>query len=264
MSEYEDRMDLAIRVVEQAGILTLAHYQSRDLKIDTKPDSSPVTDADRGAEWTMRDIIRLEAPQDSIVGEEFGQERGVSGYTWYLDPIDGTESFIRGVPLYGTMVGIEFNNEPIAGAISFPALGELVFGGQEGGTWWSTKEMDHGDYRPGVVSDVQDLSEACFSTTGLNFLASVGRPESLSGLLSAFGKARGWSDCYGHYLVACGRLDAMIDPIMSVWDCAPLIPIIEGAGGRCTTVDGDRDIEGGSALSTNGYIHEQVLALLRA
>ena len=266
MTELTDRLDLAVRLVRQAGAHALTYYQTRDIGLEFKPDRSPVTRADREGEELIRRALAHACPADAVLGEEHGATDGGSGYTWYLDPIDGTEAFVRGVPLFGTMAGIEHGGEPVAGAIYFPALREIVYAAKGSGAWWARgvgSPDDALDPTPARVSAVPSLSGATFCTTGPHDFAKIGRAAGLARLLAAVRHARGWSDCYGHYLVATGRVEVMIDPYMSVWDNAPLLPIVEEAGGRFSTIEGVRTIHGANAVSTNGPLHEAVLAALR-
>lgn len=259
-TEYEERLELAIAVVREAGAQVMRLYQSDALSVEHKADATPVTDADRSAEELMRRRIEVACPSDAIVGEEFDDKPGKSGYSWYLDPIDGTQSFIRGVPLFGTMVGLEHDGEAVAGVIFMPALAEIVYAARGSGAWWASSIVPGAALEPrrAQVSTVASVAEATVSATSARHF----EPDAFGRITQAGGLARGWGDCYGHYLVATGRADAMIDPIMSVWDCAPLLPIVTEAGGRFTTMGGDATIHGGSAVSTNGLIHDEVLRLL--
>ncbi len=265
MDELAERTQLAVRIVREIGAHALTYYQQQDIGLDFKPDRSPVTRADKEGEELARRILDAECPADAILGEEYGEKDGASGYRWYLDPIDGTVSFVRGVPLFGCMAALEHDGEPVAGAICFPALGEIVYAAAGQGAWWANaigKPADPLDLRPARVSSVADLGEAMFSSTGFHNFDRIGKAEGLARLLRAVGEARGWSDCYAHYLVATGRADVMIDPLMSVWDTAPLLPIVEEAGGRFSGLNGARTIHEPNALSTNGLLHEAVLAAL--
>ena len=265
MSELAERTQLAVRIVREIGAHAITYYQQQDIGLDFKPDRSPVTRADKEGEELARRILDTECPADAILGEEYGEKLGTSGYRWYLDPIDGTQSFVRGVPLFGCMAAVEHDGEPVAGAICFPALGEIVYAATGQGAWWANgigAPPAPLDLRPARVSSVARLGEATFCSTGFHDFTGIDKAEGLARLLGAVRRARGWSDCYGHYLVATGRADVMIDPLMSVWDNAPLLPIIEEAGGRFTGLTGEHTIHAPNALSTNGLIHDAVLAAL--
>ena len=265
MSELTERTQLAVRIVREIGAHALTYYQQQDIGLDFKPDRSPVTRADKEGEELARRVLDAECSADAILGEEYGAKDGTSGYRWYLDPIDGTQSFVRGVPLFGCMAALEHDGEPVAGAICFPALGEIVYAATGQGAWWANAigvPSDPLDLRPARVSSVSDLNDALFASTGFHNFEQIGKAEGLARLFDAVREARGWSDCYGHYLVATGRVDVMIDPLMNVWDTAPLLPIVEEAGGRFTGLNGTHSIHEPDALSTNGLLHDAVLALL--
>ena len=265
MTELADRLELAVRLVREAGAHAMTYYQAQDMGLDFKPDRSPVTRADKEGEELIRRVLDVECPADAILGEEYGEKEGSSGYRWLLDPIDGTESFIRGVPLFGCMAALEHDGSAVAGTICFPALGEIVYAAKGEGAWWAngigapTEPLQR---RPARVSSVSELGGATFCATGLHNFDRIGKAEGFAKLLAAVREARGWSDCYGHYLVATGRVDIMIDPLMHVWDNAPLLPIIEAAGGRFSGLGAEHSIYAPNALSTNGLLHEAVLALL--
>ena len=266
MSELTERTQLAVRIVREIGTHALTYYQQQDIGLDFKPDRSPVTRADKEGEEVARRILDAECPADAILGEEYGAKDGTSGYRWYLDPIDGTQSFVRGVPLFGCMAALEHDGEPVAGAICFPALGEIVYAATGQGAWWANAigaPSGALELRPARVSSVADLSGALFASTGFHDFANIGKAEGMARLLAGVDSARGWSDCYGHYLVATGRVDVMIDPYMSVWDNAPLLPIVQEAGGRFTGLNGAPTIHEPNAVSTNGLLHDAVLALLK-
>ena len=265
MSELTERTQLAVRIVREIGAHAITYYQQQDIGLDFKPDRSPVTRADKEGEELARRILDAECPADAILGEEFGEKDGSSGYRWYLDPIDGTQSFVRGVPLFGCMAALEHDGEPVVGAICFPALGEIIYAATGQGAWWANAigaPSDALDLRPARVSSVADLGDALFASTGFHNFEHIGKAQGLARLFGAVREARGWSDCYGHYLVATGRVDVMIDPLMNVWDTAPLLPIVQEAGGRFTGLSGASTIHEPNAISTNGLLHDAVLALL--
>lgn len=269
MTELTERLESAVAFALEASAIPRSYFLKNGLVIDRKADDSPVTRADKEAEELLRKRIEAACPNDTIIGEEFDDKPGTSGYTWYLDPIDGTESFVRGVPLFGTMVALTHDDEPIAGVIDFPALGEIVYAAKGTGTWWATNSRDASriadlDLREGHVSKTAALSDAAASTTGLAHLFEEGGvAEQWQALMKLVNVARGYGDCYGHYLVATGRVDIMLDAVMNIWDNAPLLPIVTEAGGRFTDTKGNATIDGGSGLSTNGLLHAAVLAVLR-
>jgi histidinol-phosphatase len=246
-------LDFAIDLAWQAGRSTLAHYQT-GVAVDRKADRSVVTIADRQAEQLIRRRIGTTYPDHAIVGEEFGEDgRGPGGPRWIVDPIDGTNTFIRGVPFYGVLIALEIDGVPQVGVCYFPALDEMIAAAHGFGCRFNG--------RPAGVSRVPDLAEATLVyTDARNVEARLG--EKWPALQQATALQRGWGDCYGHCLVATGRADVMLDPRMNPWDCAALMPILQEAGGRFTDWRGAVTADGGDAVSTNGRLHEAVIAFL--
>ena len=256
--ELQDLLDFAVEIAWLAGQSTLAHFQS-GVRVETKADQSPVTIADREAERILRTHIERQFPDDGIIGEEYGAVREEAPRRWILDPIDGTRSFVRGVPLYGVLVALEIGDGAVLGVIRFPALDETVCGARGLGCRWNGRLVR--------VSDVAAIAEATI------LLTEAARPDRVS---AEYGTApagwnklaaraclvRTWGDCYGHALVATGRAEVMIDPRMAVWDCAALRPVIEEAGGVFTDLSGVPTHRGGSAVSTNAALAREVRELL--
>jgi histidinol-phosphatase len=269
-NELRSRLEFAVGVARAAGEHALSYYKSSDLMIDQKADDTPVTRADRESEQLIRSALEASFPDDAILGEEFGEEPGSTGYRWYLDPIDGTDSFLREVPLWGTMIGLEFDDQPAAGVVVFPALEEIIWAGSGLGAWWSNHltplqdgETLPKDFRVARVSDVSDIGHACMSSTTVKGYDAAGTFEGYDRLRRAVDQDRGWGDCYGYLLVATGRIDIHVDPEMSIWDVAPMVTIIEEAGGLATDFDGKRGIDLGNLVATNGKLHDRVLELLK-
>lgn len=256
----KSRLEFALRVAREAGDLILRHYQSAHLAVERKRDSSPVTVADRGAEEFIRAEIIRAFPDDAVLGEEFGETPGASGFRWILDPIDGTKSFIHGVPLFGTLVGVEHEGRPVIGVCHLPALGETAWGAKGIGAWW---QPAGGEPRPARVSVLADLSQATFCFTTVQGFARIGRMDAFETFIKSTSLARGWGDCYGHMLVATGRADLMVDPLMNAWDCAALVPIIEEAGGAFMDWNGNASIYSGNGISVNAALREAVLQVTR-
>ena len=267
MNEITERLNFAIRLALEACWHSMAYFKSTEIGLEFKEDRTPVTRADREAEEMIRDRLLSECPDDAVLGEEYGEKTGITGYKWYLDPVDGTESFVRGVPLFGTMIGIEKDNEPQIGVIYFPALKEIIFAAKDEGAKFAigVDGLNNSfETSPARVSQTASLSDATLSSTDILDFRSLGMYANFSEIMKLIKQYRGWSDCYGHYLVATGRLDAMIDPIMNVWDTAPLLPIIQEAGGKYSDLAGEVSIHTGSSLSSNSLLHEQLLNLLKA
>jgi len=255
------RLELAIEAAREAGQITLEYFRRDDLQVDRKADDSPVTVADRRAEEHLRRRITGAFPEDAILGEEFPDRPGSSGLRWILDPIDGTKSFIHGVPLYGTLVGVEHAGQPVVGLILIPALDECVYAAAGQGAWYvAGKEPP----RPARVSDCPALGEALFLTSEIPNFSDAGRRDVYEQLEADTRLSRTWGDCYGYLMVATGRADVMVDPVAAVWDLAALLPVIEEAGGAFSDWQGRRTIYSGQCVATNGRLHDEVLALTRA
>jgi len=251
-AELRELLELAIDAARAGGERTLEYF-GHDLQPETKADGSPVTVADRASEQAIRERIRSRFPDHHILGEEGGSTGSDPRVTWIVDPIDGTKSFVRGVPLYGVLVGVEVEGHPLVGVAFLPALDELV----EAAVGLGCRRNG----RPAQVSSVATLSDATVLTTSVRGIEKRGIP--FRRIIDATGLQRGWSDCYGHVLVATGRADVMIDPAVAVWDNAPFLPILQEAGGRFSDWTGRATIRGPDSLSTNGRLHEPMLALLR-
>lgn len=236
------------QVARLAGARALTQFQSQ-LKVETKSDGSPVTEADRAAEALAREWISRHFPEDGLVGEELGVTRPEAARRWFLDPIDGTKAFIRGVPLWGTMVGVAQGDEVLAGAVFYPALNELLVAEKGKGCFWNGRRAH--------VSTVSRLSEATALTT-----EAKRQPAGLQRVLARAAVSRTWGDCYGYLLVATGRAEVMVDALLNPWDAAALIPIIEEAGGVVSTLDGRPPLTSGSLVACNAALAPEVKRLL--
>lgn len=250
-------LDFARHLTQEAGRLTLRHFQTT-LRVESKSDSSPVTIADRQCEQFLRDAIARQYPHHGIFGEEFGATNPDSETRWWLDPIDGTQSFIRGVPIFGVMVGVEHRGEAVLGVVDFPALAETIWARHGGGAWW----MVRGETRAAQVSATATLADATLLYTDPRGFASAGKQHAFEKLRSAAKFERTWGDCYGHALVATGRADLMLDPILNPWDACALMPILQEAGGHFFDWHGHANLHGGSGISTNATLRDQVLSTL--
>ena len=244
---------VAVQAAKAAGRVTLESFGGR-LKFEIKPDGSPVTVTDRESEAELRRIIRRSFPDHTIIGEETGETSGDSRVRWFLDPIDGTKSFIHGVPLYCVLVAVEVDGIPTVGVIHMPALNETVDAATGSGCTWNG--------RVAHVSRTARLGEATVLTTSVRALENEGVP--FRRLASATKTQRSWGDGYGFALVATGRADAMIDSGLHPWDIAPMIPILEESGGRVTDWAGTRTISSTRYIASNGKLHESIRGLLRA
>jgi histidinol phosphatase-like enzyme (inositol monophosphatase family) len=258
--EISSRLSLAIEAARQAGELTLDYFQDVSLEVQQKHDQSPVTEADREAEQLLRTAIQDAFPEDAILGEELDDRSGSSPYRWILDPIDGTKSFISGVPLYTTLVAVECNGRPVIGVISAPALGELIHAAEGQGAWF---EQQGKPARRAQVAGTDSLDKACLVTTQVDSFAHRNAADAYLQLEAACAITRSWGDGYGYMLVATGRADLMVDPIMNLWDAAAIAPIIEEAGGIFCDWQGERTTAHGEGLATNPQLLEHVLKVTR-
>jgi histidinol-phosphatase len=247
-----DLLAVATEAARAGGRHTLAFFNALTA-VEWKADGTPLTAADREAEEVMRVIIAGAFPTHGILGEEEGETPGSAPYRWIIDPLDGTSTFVRGVPLYGTLVGVEARGEPVVGALYLPALDEMVAAARGEGCTWNG--------RPCRVSATTRLDQALLVVTDER--AARARSGAYECLAARTQLQRTWADCYGYALVATGRAEVALDPVMNVWDCAALLPIVEEAGGRFTDWGGQRTIWSGEAVATNGVLHAEVLALLR-
>jgi len=257
--DLETRLDFAVGAARQAGELILQHYQADDLAVDLKQDQSPVTVADRGAEQLLRDEIDKLFPDDGVLGEEFGEKESSNDYRWILDPVDGTKSFVHGVPLFGTLIGLEYQDRVVLGVCRIPALDEVVYAALGRGTWW---QVGAAEPKRTCVTETDRLERALFCFTDTECWTIIDREETFFDLCRASRIARGWGDCYGHILVATGRADVMVDPLLNPWDAAALVPIVQEAGGHFIDWSGNPSIYSGNGLSVNDKLKDEVLEML--
>jgi histidinol-phosphatase len=253
-SELQRILDFAVESAHLAGRLTLGYFGS-DVAAESKSDNTPVTIADRRAEELLRNRIEAAYPDHGIVGEEFGEKPGRCPARWILDPIDGTMSFISGVPLYSVLIGFEWNGEVLAGVIHLPALGETVYAARGLGCRWNG--------RVARVSSVTDLARARLVATSAKLFYQRGRGAPYERIREACYADRGWSDAYGYALLATGRCEIVLDPQMALWDTAALVPVVTEAGGTLTDWSGRPDHRAPEILATNGALLEPALRLLR-
>ncbi len=243
-------LDFAVDVAREAGESTRRWFQARDLTVDSKADGTPVTAADRHAERLVRERIAARFPDDGVLGEEEPEAMGTSGRRWLVDPIDGTKAFTRGVPLYSTLLALDDEHGPAVGVIVLPALGQAVYAARGLGAWW--------DGEPARVSSTPALDGSYLSSSSYSHWPDA----DLLGVKHAGCHLRTWGDGYGYALVATGRVDAMVDHVVEIYDVAPMPVILAESGGRFTSLAGAPGAAGGSGIATNGLIHDDLLALL--
>jgi myo-inositol-1(or 4)-monophosphatase len=236
-------LQLALEMAEQAGRLTLDYFGRKSLQVISKRDDTPVTEADRKAEELIRQGIASKHPGDGLFGEEFDEHPSGSGRRWIIDPIDGTRSFIHGVPLYGVMIALEVDGVMRLGVINFPALGEIYHAETGCGAFINGSALS--------VSSISGNADATVVFTEKEYLLDPPSSHPVDLLRTSAGLVRGWGDCYGHMLVASGRAEVAVDKIMSPWDCAAIIPIVTEAGGCCFDYLGKTTITGQGLVSAN-------------
>lgn len=253
--DLEAELALALRLVKEAEDPILSRYQKK-IEVVKKRDSSPVTEADREAEALVRRRLAELRPDHGVIGEEHGISNSQARFQWVVDPIDGTKAFIHGVPLFGTLLALLDQGKPVVGVIHMPALGESVWAARGMGCY-----LNGNACRVSAVSSVEDalLCDGSAITTSRSRWG-----DAWMSLRGEAGVARGWGDCYGHLLVACGRAEAMFDPIVNIWDVAPMGVILPEAGGRFTALDGAERIDSGNGISSNGILHEVILGKMNA
>ena len=258
MSASPSDLALALELADAADSLTLSRFQSLDLVVDTKPDLTPVSDADRGAEELLRNRLAAARPTDAVLGEEYGGDvSGSTGRGWIIDPIDGTKNYVRGVPVWATLIALVVDGDVRIGVASAPALGRRWWAERGAGAWTS---VHGGPPRRLQVSAVGALADA-----SLSFSDEIGwgpRTEAFAALRAQVWRTRAYGDFWSHLLVAEGAVDLAIEPELSPWDIAALVPIVEEAGGRITGFDGAAVLASGCAVTSNATLHADVLATL--
>lgn len=259
---YADDLSLAHVLADTADSVSSTRFRALDLHVEAKPDLTPVSDADTAVEKALRATLARTRPRDGVLGEEFGVTTAAAGpgpRQWVIDPIDGTKNFVRGVPVWATLIALLEDDEPVVGMVSAPALGRR---------WWAAR--GHGAYAgrhpaaatPISVSGVRRLADASFCYSSLGGWEQNGRLEAMLDLMRDTWRSRAFGDFYGYVLLAEGALDIMVEPELSLWDVAALVPIVTEAGGTFTDLAGVAGPAGGSAVATNGKLHSDVLARL--
>lgn len=249
-------LTFARQLAYRAGRITLSHF-NKGIQHDLKPDESPVTAADRATEEFIRAEIERAYPSHAIVGEEFGEKAGAGNpFRWFVDPIDGTKSFMKGVPFYSVLIALEIEGVSRVGAVCFPALDEILSAADGLGCWWNGKRAH--------VSEVSELKQAVFSYTSWSGFRTTKRLKVFERLHKECFYGRGWGDAYGYHMVATGRAEMMLDPAISVWDVAPFASIFREAGGFFGSWDGKEGHTHGEALACNAALQPKILDLIQA
>ncbi|MBO0698664.1 MAG: histidinol phosphate phosphatase [Zavarzinella sp.] len=254
-AEWRSRYEVMVEAARAAGQVALGYFD-RDVAVQWKEDRSPVTVADRNAEQALRERLSATFPNDGFLGEEFGTSPGSTGYRWIIDPIDGTRSFVRNIPHWATLVGLEYRGEMIAGVSYAPADGQLYRALRGEGAYKNDRRVR--------VSDVVTLDKALAAYSGVQFFQKAGKERQFLNIVHGVDRARGFGDYYGFVLVAQGSCDLMVDYGVHIWDIAGLKVIVEEAGGRFSDWDGAADLERPDCVATNGKLHNAALELLRS
>ena len=255
MTDIKELLEVAIEIAEIGGKHTL-NYFKKELEVISKDDDSPVTIADRETEQIIREEILKRYPDHGIIGEEYGRTNESSNIQWVLDPIDGTKSFIHGIPFYTTLIGIMIDNEPVVGVINAPALDEICAAGIGLGATFNRK--------PCRVRETTELKDATFLVTDIRHFQEYGFESQFQKLLAKTKLNRTWGDAYGHMMVAIGRADIMLDPILSIWDAAALLPVMREAGGIFSDTNGVETIHTGNGFSTNMTLYPKIKEIFDA
>lgn len=260
MAGFDDDLRFAHVLADAADDITMRRFRAADLRVDSKPDLTPVTDADLAAEESLRHVLGRSRPRDAVLGEESGKT-GVGKRCWVLDPIDGTKNFVRGVPVWATLIGLMDEDEVVLGVVTAPALGRRWWAARDGGAWTGRSMTKATACR---VSQVASLTDASLSYSGLSTWEQAGRLTEFLGLTRKVGRTRAYGDFWSHMLVAEGAVDISAETDVSLWDLAALQIIVEEAGGAFTDIAGTPRPDCGSAVCTNGLLHSEVLSLLAA
>jgi histidinol-phosphatase len=258
VSSYAADLALALTLADEADAVTTDRFLAADLNIATKPDLTPVTEADRAAERAIRAGLERERPRDAVSGEEYGSA-GTSNRRWVIDPIDGTKNYVRGVPVWATLIALLAGVEPVVGVVSAPALGRRWWAAQGGGAWTT---FHGGQARRIAVSKVSRLADASLSYASLSGWRDIGRRDQLLALTDTVWRARAYGDFWSYMLVAEGAVDLAAEPELSVWDMAAVAAVVVEAGGRFTGLNGKDGVHEGNAAATNGLLHDAFLEAL--
>lgn len=250
---YDDDLALALELADAADAITLDRFEASDLKVKSKPDMTPVSDADVAVEEVLRARLAEARPGDSIVGEEFGGETAFEGRQWVIDPIDGTKNFVRGVPVWATLISLLVDGQPVLGVVSAPALARRWYAAQGSGAW---RTFNKGSLKRLEVSHVGELADASLAMSSLEGWKARGLQENFIALTERTWRLRGYGDFFGYCLVAEGAVDIAAEPEVSVWDLAALSVLVTEAGGTFSSLNGEPGPHGGDAIATNGLLHD--------
>ena len=262
MSRYTDDLALAHVLADTADSISLSRFRALDLRVESKPDLTPVSDADTSVEKAIRAALSRARPRDGVIGEEFGETMGSVGpgfRRWVIDPIDGTKNFVRGVPVWATLIALLEGTQPVAGLVSAPALGRRWWGALGTGAFTGKQRSAATPIR---VSGVTKLADASFSYSSLGGWEERGLLNDFLDLTRTVWRTRGYGDFYSYMLLAEGAVDIAAEPEVSLWDLAALVPIVTEAGGHFTDLSGAPGPAGGTALATNGHLHDAALEYL--
>jgi histidinol-phosphatase len=252
-------LELALQMADVADHLSMSRYRALDLSIETKPDFTPVTEADRAVEVALRELLASKRPADGVIGEEFPNTNEAASRTWIIDPIDATKNYVRGVPVWGTLIALAIDGEPVVGVVSAPAMGRRWWASPEDGAL--TQDVD-GSIRSLKVSAVRDLADASFSFSDSVGWEALGS-NVLSRITSSVWRSRGYGDFWSHLLVAEGAVDIAIEPELQSYDMAAFVAIVLASGGTVTGANGQDPLIAGNAVTTNGLLHSVVLDLIK-
>lgn len=260
VAAYTADLDLALRLADEADAISKVRFGAVDLKVDAKPDLTPVSDADLAVEQVIRRVLGAERPGDAVLGEEFGGDAEFSGRQWVVDPIDGTKNFVRGVPVWASLIALLEDGVPVVGVVSAPALGRRWWAAAGSGAW---VQVHPGAPTPLSVSAVGDLGDASLAFSSLSGWRERGLREKFVDLTDAVWRVRGYGDFFNYCLVAEGAVDIAAEPEVSLWDLAALDILVREAGGTFTSLDGRPGPHGGDAVVSNGLLQAEVLDRLR-
>lgn len=254
-SEWRSRYELAVEAARRAGDLARTYYEST-FEIELKPDASPVTVADKGAEELIRTLVAQHFPDDGFLGEEFGDQPGGSGFRWVIDPIDGTRSFVRHIPIWATLIGLEYEGEQVGGIAYVPVLGQMYRALRGDGAYMNDRRVR--------VSDVGKLADSLLCYSSLTWFTKAGREKTFLELANRTHRQRGFGDFYGFVLVAEGAADLMVEHGVHTWDVSGLKAIVEEAGGTFSDWDGTPTTERPDVIASNGKVHAEALKILQS